>query len=390
VLICAACFWATPSELCAADLLVVDRLSNSVYRYDGDGALLGTVVDNSADLNQPTGIGISPDFTELYVSSSQNNRVMKYDYDAATGVATNATVFADAADGLAFPNDIQFSPNHNRIYVANLDGGVSQFNTDGSSAGAKLMLPTSVEGVETPTSSMNFLPDGRLLAGAFQDASGAGGGVAVSNSDVSGFSGYFVQPMSAITGATGLMIHDGYLYVSGLLRTNIRRFSMSNGQIDSSWGISGVGFPQDLVEAPDGNGFLAGILGFGAGGGNIFRYSFDGTPLGAFPLPSSERFTEATAFVVVPDPPIGDFNGNGVVDAADYVVWRNASPTDTLPNDNTPGTVDATDYGNWRANFGKTGPASAASPGPGAAPEPASVLLISIAVLAGALVRNRN
>ena len=50
----------------------------------------------------------------------------------------------------------------------------------------------------------------------------------------------------------------------------------------------------------------------------------------------------------------GDYNANGVVDAADYVAWRNASPTATLPNDSTPGVVDSSDYATWKANFGKT------------------------------------
>ena len=135
------------SESRAADLLVADRLSNSVYRYSDSGALLGTVVDHSTDLNQPAGIGISPDSKELFVSSSQNNRVMKYDYNAATGVATNPTVFADASDGLAFPNDIQFSPDGSKIYVANLGGGgVARFNVDGSSAGSPLALPPNSSG----------------------------------------------------------------------------------------------------------------------------------------------------------------------------------------------------------------------------------------------------
>jgi hypothetical protein len=49
----------------------------------------------------------------------------------------------------------------------------------------------------------------------------------------------------------------------------------------------------------------------------------------------------------------GDFNGNGTVDAADYVVWRrNLNQPVTLPNDPTPGTVDTNDYNVWRANFG--------------------------------------
>jgi hypothetical protein len=370
--------WAVSSELRAADLLVVDRLTNSVYRYSAAGALLGTVIDNSADLNQPTGIGMSPDFTELYVSSSQNNRVMKYDYDAATGVASSPTIFADASDGLAFPNDIRFSPDGSKVYVANLSGGVSRFYADGSSAGSKLMLPsTSGEG-NTQTSSLNFTATGELLAAAFHDAGGAGGGVAISNSTVSAFSGFLVQPSHAITGATGLMIHDGYIYVSGLFTTSIRRFTLSNGQMDLSWVIPDLAFPQDLEEAPDGNGFLAGILGVSGGEGKISRYRFDGTFLSTFAEPSEDGFSEATAFVVVPTHLLGDFNQDGVVDAADYIVWRKTSPT------------DESDYDDWRANFGKSRPIGSPAANADLVPEPASVLLLFIAILAGGMVRKRN
>lgn len=48
----------------------------------------------------------------------------------------------------------------------------------------------------------------------------------------------------------------------------------------------------------------------------------------------------------------GDYNGNGVVDTADYVLWRNGGP---LQNEvDTPGTVNAADYTAWRARFGNT------------------------------------
>jgi prepilin-type N-terminal cleavage/methylation domain-containing protein/prepilin-type processing-associated H-X9-DG protein len=378
VIVGVAVFWGASSESRAADLLVVDRLSNSVYRYSSTGALLGTVIDNSADLNQPTGIGMSPDSEELYVSSSQNNRVMKYDYDAATGVVSNAMIFADASDGLAFPNDIQFSPDGSKVYVANLSGGVSRFNVDGSSAGSKLMLPTPNDDVQTQTSSMNFTPAGELLAGAFQDAGGAGGGIAISNSSVSAFPEYLVDPSPAINGATGLMIHDGYVYVSALFSFSIRRFALSNGQMDPSWGITGVGFPQDLAVAPDENGFLAGILGFTNGSGSISRYAFNGTFLGTFASPSENGFTEATAFVVVPTNLIGDFNKDGVVDAADYVTWRKTSPT------------NASGYDDWRANFGETDPASSAAPSADPVPEPAGCLLLQIAILAGGWAARRR
>lgn len=392
LLIGVAIFWGTFSESNAANLLVVDRLTNSVFRYSDSGTLLGTVVDRSLDIYMPTGIGMSPDFTQLYVSSSQLNHVMRYDYDRATGVASNPTIFADEEDGLDFPNDIQFSPDGSKVYVANLNGGVSRFNANGTSAGEKLFLPTVEEEGVAQTSSMNFTSSGQLLAGAFVDPSGAGGGIAISDSAVSEFTEFLVEPLPAIRGATGLMIHDGYLYVTGLYAAGIRRFALSDGQMDTSWAITGVGFPQDLTVAPDGNGFLAGILGISPGGGRINRYAFNGTLINTFALPNQGGFREATAFVVVPTSPvglIGDFNNDGVVDAADYVVWRKASPTDTLPNDDTPGVVDATDYDDWLANFGNSAPASSAALGPDPVPEPAGALLLLIAILVGSVVRSR-
>jgi hypothetical protein len=57
----------------------------------------------------------------------------------------------------------------------------------------------------------------------------------------------------------------------------------------------------------------------------------------------------------------GDYNDNGVVDAADYVVWRkNVGTTNDLRNDTTgTSTIGAAQYNLWRANFGK--PLSAVS-----------------------------
>jgi hypothetical protein len=67
----------------------------------------------------------------------------------------------------------------------------------------------------------------------------------------------------------------------------------------------------------------------------------------------------------------GDFNNNGTVDAADYVLWRDGG---TLQNDPTPG-VQSGDYDVWRANFGRTGAGSAASIS-ATVPEPCSVVLM--------------
>ena len=64
----------------------------------------------------------------------------------------------------------------------------------------------------------------------------------------------------------------------------------------------------------------------------------------------------------------GDYNNDGTVNAADYVVWRdNVNLPVILPGDITPGTVDQSDYDVWRQNFAAgAGAASTAVPEPGA------------------------
>ena len=71
----------------------------------------------------------------------------------------------------------------------------------------------------------------------------------------------------------------------------------------------------------------------------------------------------------------GDYNNNGVADAADYVAWRkNEGTTNFLPNDQIGGMIGQAQYDHWRTNFGKTLPG-----GSGLAtayvPEPSSLVL---------------
>ncbi|TWT35718.1 hypothetical protein KOR34_06120 [Posidoniimonas corsicana] len=86
----------------------------------------------------------------------------------------------------------------------------------------------------------------------------------------------------------------------------------------------------------------------------------------------------------------GDFNEDGVVDAADYTVWRDNLGADesVLPPGagDGSGTVDAGDYAAWRSNYGASAAASTAATG---APEPAAVTLL-LAAGAAALRRPRR
>ena len=83
---------------------------------------------------------------------------------------------------------------------------------------------------------------------------------------------------------------------------------------------------------------------------------------------------------------VGDYNQNGVVDAADYAVWRDTLGTvggGLAADGDNSGEVDAADYVLWRANFGQTAAGSATGLTSGAlVPEPASVMLLLTACAA--------
>jgi hypothetical protein len=70
--------------------------------------------------------------------------------------------------------------------------------------------------------------------------------------------------------------------------------------------------------------------------GNIYLSGSTGGSLGG---PNAGSFDAFVAKYI--DGPAGDYNGNDVIDAADYIVWRKNGGTET-------------DYNTWRASFGNT------------------------------------
>jgi hypothetical protein len=76
----------------------------------------------------------------------------------------------------------------------------------------------------------------------------------------------------------------------------------------------------------------------------------------------------------------GDFNGDLVVDAADYTVWR----------DNLGGLYGPDDYELWKGNFGVTAGGGGIAIAGAAVPEPAAAGLSLIAMIGALAVRSRR
>jgi autotransporter-associated beta strand protein len=97
-------------------------------------------------------------------------------------------------------------------------------------------------------------------------------------------------------------------------------------------------------------------------------------------------FSGAGILTVGPSILAGDYNNDGIVNAADYVVWQKnvGQPSQTLPNDTTGVIIGQAQYDLWRSSFGNTMPL----PGTGAVeiasaiPEPTSVALLVLSLVA--------
>jgi hypothetical protein len=144
------------------------------------------------------------------------------------------------------------------------------------------------------------------------------------------------------------------------------------------------------------------------GSDTLFPTDADGYPVvGPEPFSIELDYTELTyldmssstggyigslaGLVTFSSPLPGDFNGDNVVDAADYTVWRDHLNTNTtLPNDLTPGEVTQSDYDVWRAHFGQTSGSGFAASSNAVVPEPAAGALALLGVSSILLLRRRS
>jgi PEP-CTERM motif-containing protein len=169
---------------------------------------------------------------------------------------------------------------------------------------------------------------------------------------------------------------------------------------------------QNLAGFPAGNGSGNGWEQFGGSSSNVIGESYltsssavannASMNLGSgFNVGGAHNLVfQYGAFTNVTANPTGDYNNDGTVNAADYVLWRDGG---TLFNDPSPG-VQPSDYDQWKANFGTSGGLvgpSTLTPGfvryvtsgvgSGAAvPEPTSVFLAGVGLAVMSITARRR
>jgi hypothetical protein len=345
---------------------------------------------------------------ELAAPNNDGNSIWKYNIGAATNydamaptLVVNSKLYPKTSDNrisffgdvLSVAADMIFDPTFNKWYI-------SQPRSAGDQPSLMVIQP-GADGTIAPTilwSSLQHAIDNNLDSDATLPAVPTGTSTdlqdpfrRVRGMAISPDKKFMVLQRNAADVAHN-GIGAGSVIVIPLDANGIPMLTTSGNDITNAVTINTIGSGGSHISAADvvfdaaGNIYVtnssitAGQIGqimqvFSPGGNTLARTS--GTSAGGI-----------NAFLLVPPSAgiTGDYNGNGVVDAADYVVWRNAGPTATLPNDSSPGTVDVTDYNNWRANFGKPPGSGSGS----AVPEPTALLLAGLGLLFASARRQKR
>ena len=109
----------------------------------------------------------------------------------------------------------------------------------------------------------------------------------------------------------------------------------------------------------------------GSGAGKIKVFSAEGVLITSKVL---KRYNDDDAPLYIRSLRCGDFNGDGVVDIKDYIVWR-------------AGNGPETEYADWTETYGTVyGSGSGAGAG-SAVPEPASIAMLLLSLIAASSAR---
>lgn len=128
------------------------------------------------------------------------------------------------------------------------------------------------------------------------------------------------------------------------------------------------------------------LLDFNGAVGTFDTLTFEPLPFGLL-WDTSMLYVSGELLVV--EGIAGDYNDDGVVNSADYVVWRNnlGAPEGTLPNDTAGGDIGAAQYDVWKKNFGAVLPAAVVN---SRVPEPSALVLLALAAMAAGVGRVRR
>ena len=315
----AADLYAASGQAGAGELYIINPATGATITD------VGPLNDSTGRNFGMTGLAFDPVSGVLYGSSAHGNadqttRDQLVTINPATGLVTPIAVYSTPDGSMT---DISFDPNTHILYGIPSIGGASLYTIDPATAQATLV------------GSAGFTQTN-------------GGGLAVSSSSV-----IYGTPLPANFG-TYDETTGAFTKICGSHVAQWPRF----------WRLAFNGSTLYGIEARRPTTALGHLVTFDTTTGAV-------TDLGA----TVAQFLDGLAFK--PSASLaGDYNHDGKVTAADYVVWKNGgSPTPNSP----------ADYATWRANFGKSAGSGAGGLSNSLVPEPTSTMLVLMGIVVGLL-----
>jgi DNA-binding beta-propeller fold protein YncE len=386
------------AELRPGDLIVADIGRDAVFRVDpitGDRTVLtGMGVGSGPSLLQVRGMAVDR-WGQIYVTDAESTRQRVVRIDPISGTRTLVSgMDRGTGPNLVAPFALAFD-SLGELYLSDISTGLDAIFHIDIGTGDRTIVSSSAIGtgpvfgnpttLAFDTSDLLIVGD-QVLDGVFSVDVGSGNRTIVSDSS-RGTGPPIATPLGMEIAA------DGMIYVatisggltsssSSVVQVNPatgNRLTVSSSSVGSGPELMGIrGLTIDAAQ----NLFVAdveldAVLRVDRVTGNRTVISDASTGAGTtFDLPDPIAVVGILQLA-------GDYNGNHVVDAADYVAWRDRlGTTTTLPGDITPGVISAEDFDVWRMNFGRSVSASA-----GAVPEPSTILCAAAPFVAFLLKR---
>jgi autotransporter-associated beta strand protein len=365
-------------------------------------ATIGNVGGGASNLGAPTTvangtIALSGGGTLRYTGSgASTNRVLNFN-----GAGTGGTIDASGSGAITFTGDVNATAGGNKTLtlrgtntgdntisgiIRNGGGGLVAGTTGVTKedAGKWILSGANTYTGATTVTAGTLLVNGSLASGS---AVAVNGGVLGGTGTIGG----------AVTVASGGTLSPG----ASIESLDVGSLAMNGGKLVFELGAPGSpGVTSDLLNVVDTNGLsitsgTVDLIDFGGlAGGTYTLVEYAGTALGnatvdlltlglqpaGFTYDLVDNATNLSIDLIVTSAGVpGDHNGDGKVDAADYVVWRK-----------NPGGFPPNAYDLWRANFGNPPGSGSAFGGNSAVPEPAAGLLLVVAGLVALAARCRR
>ncbi|WP_425398738.1 family 43 glycosylhydrolase [Aeoliella sp.] len=336
------------------------------------GVLLG---DGNGEIGGPIGAGGRWIYQGLGAKSSTSSYSISLDYGgdnnavAGRAVAVRLEVYQGAFPGAADDNDIA---DEGLALITAIDSPATSLFGEGNYASFTSALDLSSANDTDPLwLRVSNLPG---------TGSDPGSWVVVDNIMIE--ESFAVQQYETMTVAGNVTLEAGSLASFDIAESGVNDALLVGGDLQVSDGfVLQVVLDSTLPSGSLNAGDSWDLFDFADASGAFDPADFILPTLrGGLLWDTSRLLLDGTIAVALPGLP-GDFNGDGVVNLADYTVWRNnlGAPDSVLPPGSTTdgsGFIDANDYVTWKENFGATANSPAA--GQTNVPEPSTVLLLSL------------